>query len=48
VPALPLQRPQLLTVAEFAALPEATNGRYELQEGERPDIAPPGCCWTGV
>jgi Uma2 family endonuclease len=31
--ALPLQRPQLLTVAEFAALPEATDGRYELQEG---------------
>ena len=31
--ALPLQRPRLLTVAEFAALPEATDGRYELQEG---------------
>jgi Uma2 family endonuclease len=32
--AVPLQRPQhLLTVAEFAALPEATDGRYELQEG---------------
>ena len=32
--ALPLQRPRLLTVAEFAALPEATDGRYELQEGK--------------
>lgn len=31
--ALPFQRPKLLTVAEFAALPEATDGRYELQEG---------------
>lgn len=31
--AVPLQRPQLLTVAEFAALPEATDGRCELQEG---------------
>ncbi|MHA6628893.1 Uma2 family endonuclease [Pseudonocardia sichuanensis] len=31
--ALPLERPRLLTVAEFAALPEATDGRYELQEG---------------
>jgi Uma2 family endonuclease len=31
--AFPLQRPQLLTAAEFAALPEATDGRYELQEG---------------
>jgi Uma2 family endonuclease len=31
--ALPLQRPQLLTAAEFAALPEVTDGRYELQEG---------------
>lgn len=32
--ALPLQPPRLLTVAEFAALPEATDGRYELQEGK--------------
>ena len=32
--ALPFQRPQLLTAAEFAALPEATDGRYELQEGK--------------
>jgi Uma2 family endonuclease len=32
--ALPLERPRLLTVAEFAALPEATDGRYELQEGK--------------
>lgn len=32
--ALPFQRPQPLTVAEFAALPEATDGRYELQEGK--------------
>lgn len=32
--AVPLPRPQLLTVAEFAALPEATDGRYELQEGK--------------
>jgi Uma2 family endonuclease len=31
--ALPLRRPRLLTVPEFAALPEATDGRYELQEG---------------
>lgn len=31
--ALPLQRPQLLTSAEFAALDEAPDGRYELQEG---------------
>lgn len=31
--ALPLQPPRLLTVAEFAALPEAREGRYELQEG---------------
>jgi Uma2 family endonuclease len=31
--ALPLQPPRLLTVAEFAALPEATDGRYELHEG---------------
>jgi Uma2 family endonuclease len=32
--ALPFQRPQLLTVAEFAALPETDDGRYELQEGK--------------
>lgn len=31
--ALPLQRPRLLTVAEFAALPEDSEARYELQEG---------------
>ncbi|MDQ3154077.1 MAG: Uma2 family endonuclease [Actinomycetota bacterium] len=31
--ALPLQRPRLLTVAEFAALPEDSAARYELQEG---------------
>jgi Uma2 family endonuclease len=31
--ALPLQPPRLLTVAEFAALDEAHDGRYELQEG---------------
>jgi Uma2 family endonuclease len=31
--ALPLQPPRLLTVAEFAALDEAPDGRYELQEG---------------
>jgi Uma2 family endonuclease len=31
--ALPLERPRLLTVAEFAALPEAADGHYELQEG---------------
>jgi Uma2 family endonuclease len=31
--ALPLWPPRLLTVAEFAALPEAHDGRYELQEG---------------
>lgn len=31
--ALPLQPPRLLTVAEFAALPEAPEGRIELQEG---------------
>jgi Uma2 family endonuclease len=31
--ALPLQPRRLLTVAEFAALPEASDGRYELQEG---------------
>jgi Uma2 family endonuclease len=33
VTALPLQRPRLLTVAEFAALPEDPEARYELQEG---------------
>jgi Uma2 family endonuclease len=32
--ALPLQPPRLLTVAEFAALDEAHDGRYELQEGK--------------
>ncbi len=31
--ALPLPRPRLLTAAEFAALDEATDGRYELQDG---------------
>lgn len=31
--ALPLQRPRLLTVAEFAALGEDAEARYELQEG---------------
>jgi Uma2 family endonuclease len=31
--ALPLQPARLLTVDEFAALPEAPEGRYELQEG---------------
>jgi Uma2 family endonuclease len=31
--ALPLQPPRLLTVAEFAALPENGDVRYELQEG---------------
>ncbi len=30
---LPLQPPRLLTVAEFAALPENGDVRYELQEG---------------
>jgi Uma2 family endonuclease len=30
----PLERPRLLTVAEFAVLPEATAGRYELREGK--------------
>ncbi|MGH3613575.1 MAG: Uma2 family endonuclease [Pseudonocardia sp.] len=29
----PLQHPRLLTVAEFAALPEDNSVRYELQEG---------------
>jgi Uma2 family endonuclease len=33
VTALPLPRPRLLTAAEFAALDEATDGRYELQDG---------------
>jgi Uma2 family endonuclease len=32
--AIPLQPPRLLTVAEFAALDEAHDGRYELQEGK--------------
>ena len=32
--ALPLQPRHLLTVAEFAAMPEADDGRYELQEGK--------------
>lgn len=31
--ALPLHHPRLLTAAEFAALDEATDARYELQEG---------------
>ncbi|MFC4951105.1 hypothetical protein [Pseudonocardia sp. GCM10023141] len=31
--ALPLQQPRLLTVAEFAALGETAEGRYELHEG---------------
>ena len=31
--ALPRQRPRLLTVAEFTALPEDSEARYELQEG---------------
>lgn len=31
--ALPLPRPRLLTAAEFAALDEASDGRYELQDG---------------
>lgn len=31
--ALPLQRPRLLSVAEFTALPEDSEARYELQEG---------------
>lgn len=31
--ALPLPRPRLLTAGEFAALDEATDGRYELQDG---------------
>jgi Uma2 family endonuclease len=31
--ALPLQPPRLLTVAEFAALPENGDVGYELQEG---------------
>lgn len=31
--ALPLQHPRLLTVDEFAALPEDNSIRYELQEG---------------
>jgi Uma2 family endonuclease len=31
--ALPLWPPRLLTVAEFAELPESSDGRYELQEG---------------
>jgi Uma2 family endonuclease len=31
--ALPLQPPRLLTVADFAAFHEATEGRFELQEG---------------
>ena len=31
--ALPLPRPRLLTAAEFAALDEAVDGRYELQDG---------------
>lgn len=33
MPAPPPQPPRLLTVAEFAELPEAPDGRYELQEG---------------
>jgi Uma2 family endonuclease len=32
--ALPLRRPRLLTAAEFAALDEAPEGRYELEEGK--------------
>jgi Uma2 family endonuclease len=33
--ALPVQRPRLLTVAEYVALPEDGEDRYELQEGIR-------------